>query len=107
MVTRNILILAALGVAVPAAAGELRPEEAKHFIAGKHFSYTCFDGTTGAGRIASDGSVAGTIQVRGSGPAHFVTLPAGTIRLQPDFDCPPRVHGIPFQPCFAVNQQDQ
>jgi hypothetical protein len=103
MVTRSILILAAVSVAVPAAAGELRPDEAKRFIAGKHFSYTCFDGTTGAGRINGDGSVAGTIQVRGSGPAHFVTLPAGTIRVQPDSICA-SVHGIPFQPCFAVNQ---
>jgi len=105
MVTRHILILTVVGVAVPAAAAaaELRPDEAKRFIAGKHFSYTCFDGTTGAGRINGDGSVAGTIQVRGSGPAHFVTLPAGTIRLQPDSICA-SVRGIPFQPCFAVNQ---
>ena len=32
------------------------------------FAYTCFDGTTGAGRIYADGSVAGNIQVGGSGP---------------------------------------
>jgi len=31
-----------------ATAGELRPDEAKAFIAGKVFSYTCFDGTSGA-----------------------------------------------------------
>jgi hypothetical protein len=103
MLTRSILILAAVAAAMPAAAGELRPEEAKHFIAGKHFSYTCFEGTAGTGRINADGSVAGTIQLRGSGPAHFVTLPAGTIRVQPDSICA-SVRGMWFQPCFAVYQ---
>ena len=26
-------------------------EEARQFIAGKYFAFTCFDGTRGAGRI--------------------------------------------------------
>lgn len=103
MVTRSIMVLVAMAGALPAAAAELRPEEAKHFIAGKHFSYTCFEGTTGAGRINADGSVAGTIQMRGAGAARFVTLPAGTIRIQPDSICA-SLRGIPFQPCFAVYQ---
>jgi hypothetical protein len=103
MLTRSILILAAVAAAMPAAAGELKPEEAKHFIAGKHFSYTCFEGTAGTGRINADGSVAGTIQLRGSGPTHFVALPVGTIRVQPDSICA-SVRGMWFQPCFAVYQ---
>jgi hypothetical protein len=103
MLTRSILILAAVAAAMPASAGEMRPEEAKHFIAGKHFSYTCFEGTAGTGRINADGSVAGTIQLRGSGPTHFVALPAGTIRVQPDSICA-SVRGMWFQPCFAVYQ---
>jgi hypothetical protein len=105
MLTRSILTVAALAAAVPAVAAELRPEEAKHFIAGKHFSYTCFEGTTGAGRINADGSVVGTIQIRGSGPVHFVTLPVGTIQVQSTSICA-SLRGIPFQPCFAVNQTD-
>jgi hypothetical protein len=105
MWTRNILAMAALLASTPLLAVELRPEEAKHFIAGKHFSYTCFEGTTGAGRINADGSVVGTIQVRGSGPVHFVNLPVGTIRVQPDSICA-SVRGLPFQPCFAVTQTD-
>jgi len=108
MSMRPILTAAALVAAMPAmpgTAGELRPEEARHFIAGKHFSYSCFEGTTGAGRINADGSVVGTIQVRGSGPVHFVALPVGTIRVQPDSICA-SLHGLPFQPCFAVNQID-
>ena len=105
MLTRSTLTLALVATALPAAAGELKPEEARHFIAGKHFSYICFEGTAGAGRINIDGSVAGTIQIRGSGPVRFASLPPGTIRVQPDSICA-SVRGIPFQPCFSVHQID-
>src|SRR5712691_2972844 len=87
MLARSIITVAGIIAAMPALAGELKPEEARHFIAGKHFSYTCFEGSSGAGRINADGSVVGTIQVRGAGPVHFVTLPTGTIRVQPDSIC--------------------
>ena len=100
---RGIAIMAGVGVATSALAGELRPEEAKRFIAGKHFSYTCFDGSKGAGLISADGAVTGTIQIRGAGPVRFVTLPPGTIRVQSNSICA-SLHGMPFQPCFAVNQ---
>ena len=53
-------VLAAGALVSPVMAGEMRPEEAKRFIANKLFSYTCFDGTSGAGRIHADGSVVGT-----------------------------------------------
>jgi hypothetical protein len=89
----------------PAMAGELRPEDAKKFVAGKYFSYSCFDGTSGAGRINADGSVVGTIQVRGSGPPRTVALPVGTIRVQPDSICA-SLRGMPFEPCFKVDQTD-
>src|SRR5580704_5546749 len=105
MLGRSVLIVAAVIAATPAIAAELRPEEARHFIAGKHFSYTCFDGTSGAGRINPDGSVAGTIQIRGAGPVRFASLPAGTIRVQSDSICA-SLRGVPFQPCFTVNQID-
>jgi hypothetical protein len=105
MLARSILTVTGIIAAMPALAGELKPEEAKHFIAGKHFSYSCFEGTTGSGRVNADGSVAGTIQVRGSGPTRFVTLPVGTIRVQPDSICA-TVRGLPFQPCFSINQTD-
>jgi hypothetical protein len=105
MSARNIITIAGIMAAMPALAAELKPEQAKQFIAGKHFSYSCFEGSTGSGRINADGSVIGTIQVRGSGPVHFVTLPTGTIRVQPDSICA-SVRGLLFQPCFAVNQID-
>ena len=105
MLARSILTVVGIIAAMPALAGELRPEEARHFIAGKHFSYTCFEGTTGSGRINADGSVVGTIQVRGSGAPHFIALPTGTIRVQSDSICA-SVRGMFFQPCFTVNQID-
>ena len=106
MLARSIITVAGIIAAMPVLAGELKPEQAKQFIAGKHFSYTCFEGTRGMGRIQADGSVAGTIQMRGSGPVHSMALPAGTVRVQPDSICA-SVRGVPFSPCFNVYQVDQ
>jgi hypothetical protein len=92
-------------ILVPASAGELKPDEARKFVAGKYFAYTCFDGTSGAGRINADGSVFGSIQVRGTGPVRLVALPTGTIRVQPDSICA-SLRGMPFEPCFKVDQTD-
>jgi hypothetical protein len=105
MLARSLLLLTGVLGAIPAQAGELRPEEAKRFVAGKTFAYTCFEGTKGVGRILADGSVHGTIQIRGSGPMRLMSLPAGTVRVQPDSICA-SVRGMPFTPCFAVNQLD-
>jgi hypothetical protein len=89
----------------PALAGELKPEEAKRFVAGKYFSYTCFEGTSGAGRINSDGSVVGTIQIRGNGPVRLIALPTNTIQVRRDAICA-SLRGMPFEPCFTVVQTD-
>jgi hypothetical protein len=81
----------------------MRATDARRFIAGKHFAYRCFEGTTGHGRIYADGSVAGYIQIGGSGPRRYVVLPAGTLRVHGSQYCA-AVRGIPFQPCFNVNR---
>ena len=98
--------LALLGIAVamagPVKADELKADEARHFIAGKHFSYSCFEGTSGHGRIGADGSAAGYIKV-GSGPMRYVVLPAGTLRVRGDQYCA-SVRGIPFEPCFNLTR---
>jgi hypothetical protein len=88
---------------IPTKAEELRADEARRFIAGKHFAYQCFDGTTGNGRINADGSVAGYIQIGGSGPRRYVVLPAGTLRAQGGRYCA-SLRGIPFEPCFNVDR---
>jgi len=67
---------AGLAAAVPTLAEELGPEQARAFVVGKLFSYTCFEGTAGVGRIFADGSVVGTIRIRGQGQTRFAALPA-------------------------------
>jgi len=102
---RQVFALAALAAVIPAEAGELRPDQAKAFVAGKMFAYTCFEGSTGAGRIMADGSVSGTIRLRGQGPVHYVTLPPGTIRVNQGGVCA-SVRGMSMEPCFNVYQVD-
>jgi hypothetical protein len=99
---RLAVLLVGLGSSLPAAADELRADDARRFIAGKMFAYNCFEGTSGAGRIYSDGSVVGYIQVRGSAP-RYVALPAGTLRITGERYCA-QVRGMPFQPCFHVER---
>jgi hypothetical protein len=102
---RAMIVVAAVASASAAMAGELKPEEARRFVAGKMFSYTCFEGTSGAGRINADGSVAGTIRVGGNAAPRYVTLPPGTIQVSPSAICA-SLRGMPFQPCFNVVQID-
>jgi hypothetical protein len=82
-------------------AESLDAEAARRFVLGKLFTFTCFDGTRGAGRVYDDGSVIGTIQVRGSGPVHEVSLPAGTLKISLQNVCA-SLSGIPFEPCFDL-----
>lgn len=96
--------LAGIALATPAAAGDtvLKPEEARRFVAGKLFTYSCFDGTKGAGRISADGAVVGTMQTN-SGPVRYVALPTGTIKLTSDSICAALPRAL-IQPCFNVVQ---
>ncbi|MCC6888218.1 MAG: hypothetical protein IT536_06755 [Hyphomicrobiales bacterium] len=105
MSVRVVTVAATLLAAGPAFAETLGAEAARRVVVGKTFVYNCFDGTRGAGRIQSDLSVAGTIQVRGSGPVRFVQLPPGTLRVKGDAVCA-AVRGIPFEPCFNVERTD-
>ncbi|MGN6459609.1 MAG: hypothetical protein ACTHLY_00240, partial [Pseudolabrys sp.] len=65
---RGVVAASVLLSAVPAFAGEMTAEQARHFVIGKYFTYNCFEGTRGGGRVHADGSVVGTIQIRGDGP---------------------------------------
>jgi hypothetical protein len=100
------VIVCAVLAAAPATAEEMRATDARAFIAGKHFSYSCFDGTTGNGRIYADGSVAGYIRVGGSGPQKYIVLPTGTLRTSGDRYCA-SIRGIPFEPCFNIQRTSQ
>ena len=102
MNTRTAIVLAGLVSALPAQASEMRAEEARRFVIGKLFSYTCFDGTTGAGRVHADGSVMGTIRAS-QGRTRFMAMPAGTLRVKGDSVCA-SVRGMPFEPCFSLQR---
>jgi hypothetical protein len=100
------VVVTGLLSAIPASAEEMRADEARRFVAGKHFAYSCFDGTTGNGRIYADGSVAGYIQIGGNGPRRYVVLPANTLRVQGQQYCA-SLRGVPFEPCFSLNRTSQ
>jgi len=76
---RSLALLAGLAAVAPAFAGEMSVDEARHFVVGKTFYYTCFEGTHGKGRVFADGSVVGSVQFQGNGPMRFAALPAGTL----------------------------
>jgi len=103
MVTRIVAALVLVALLGPAQAEPMNAQEARRFVVGKLFSYTCFEGTRGAGRIYADGSAAGTIQLRGSGPVHRVRLPANTLRMKGESVCA-SVRGLPFEPCFNLDK---
>ena len=63
-------------------AGEMSAEEARRFVIGKLFTYTCFEGTRGQGRVHADGSVVGSIQLQGAGRMRYAALPPGTLRVK-------------------------
>ena len=88
-----------------ATAEELSPEQARAFVVGKLFSYTCFEGTVGQGRIFPDGSVVGTIKMHGTGEMRFAALPAGTIHVDSSSVCA-HLSGLPISPCFRVQKID-
>jgi hypothetical protein len=90
---------------IVAEAQELAPEQAKAFVVGKLFSYTCFDGTAGMGRIFADGSVVGTIRPGGRGEMRFASLPPGTLRIEGTSMCA-HLSGMIVQPCFRVQKID-
>jgi hypothetical protein len=103
-------MLTAMASAVPtggsAVAGEvMSAEEARAFVVGKTFSYNCFEGTKGAGRIHADGSVVGTVQFQGAGPVRNAFLPAGTLRVKGGAVCA-TLRGLPIEPCFNLQRID-
>jgi hypothetical protein len=102
---RGVAVLAGLLAAVPALAGEMGVEEARHFVVGKMFNYTCFEGTRGQGRVLADGSVVGSIQFQGSGRVRYARLPAGTLRVEGRAVCA-SLRGLPIEPCFNLERVD-
>ena len=107
---RFAAMLAAAAAGVLAAglvsAGEMRTDEAKRFIAGKLYSFRCFEGTAGTGRIQHDGSVIGIVRFGGAGALRYVNLPAGTLRVKGQNWCA-SLKGSSFEPCFDLVKIDE
>lgn len=106
MIARFAIVVAALLAGGSASAETLTADAARRFVTGKLFAFNCFDGSRGAGRIYGDGSVIGTIQIRGSGPVRSVWLPAGTLRVRGESVCA-SLQGMPFEPCFTLERRDE
>jgi hypothetical protein len=98
-------VLVAGAIAAPAMAGHLMTaDEARRFVAGKVFAFTCFDGTRGAGRVFEDGGAAGAVQFSGSGPVRHMRLPGNTLQVRGQAVCA-SIKGLPFEPCFNLDKQ--
>jgi hypothetical protein len=100
---RGVALTVGLLAALPAVAGEMSADEARRFVIGKMFNYTCFEGTRGQGRVNSDGSIAGSIQFQGSGPMRYAQLPANTLQVRGESVCA-SLRGLPLQPCFNLER---
>ncbi|WP_407159256.1 hypothetical protein [Bradyrhizobium sp. STM 3557] len=106
MLARFLLGTVTAGAMIaPALAGSMTAEEARKFVAGKVFAFTCFDGTRGAGRILDDMGAAGAVQFSGSGPIRHVRLPGNTLQIRGENVCA-SLKGLPFEPCFNIDKKD-
>jgi hypothetical protein len=102
MLPRQSIISALfLFAAGSAQAQTMTAEQAKEFVSGALFSYRCFDGTVGSGRIFTDGAAAGSIRVMGRGNTRYLQLPPNTLYVAGSQVCA-NLKGLPFQPCFNV-----
>ncbi len=107
MLARIVLGTVAAGAMImPALAGMMTAEEARKFVAGKVFAFTCFDGTRGAGRILDDMGAAGAIQFSGSGPVRQIRLPGNTLQIRGQSVCA-SLRGLPFEPCFNLDKTSE
>jgi hypothetical protein len=107
MLARFVLgAIAAGAVMGPALAAQMNAEEARRFVAGKVFAFTCFDGTRGAGRVFEDGGAAGAVQFSGAGPIRHMRLPGNTLQVRGQAVCA-SIRGLPFEPCFNLEKTDE
>jgi hypothetical protein len=107
MLTRFVLGAIAAGAMItPALAGTMSAEEARRFVAGKVFSFNCFDGTRGAGRILDDMGAVGAVQFSGEGPIRHIRLPGNTLQIRGQSVCA-SLRGMPFEPCFNLDKTSE
>ena len=107
MLARFVLGTVTAGaIAMPAFAGMMGAEEARKFVIGKVFYFTCFDGTRGTGRVLDDMGAIGAVQFNGSGPVRHLRLPGNTLQIRGQSVCA-SIKGMPFDPCFNLDKKDE
>src|SRR4030088_2941250 len=108
MLARFVLgaVTAGAVMAPPLAGQMMNADEARKFVVGKVFAFTCFDGTRGAGRVLDDMGAAGACQFNGWGPIRHVRLPGNTLQVRGQAVCA-AIKGIPFEPCFNLDRKDE
>ena len=107
MLARFVLGAITAGALItPALAGMMNAEEARRFVAGKVFSFNCFDGTRGAGRILEDMGAVGAVQFSGEGPIRHVRLPGNTLQIRGQAVCA-SLRGLTFEPCFNLDKTSE
>ena len=107
MLARFVLGAITAGAMItPALAGAMSAEEARRFVAGKVFSFNCFDGTRGAGRILDDMGAVGAVQFSGEGPIRHIRLPGNTLQIRGQAVCA-SLRGMPFEPCFNLDKTSE
>jgi hypothetical protein len=107
MLARFVLGAVVAGaLTAPVLAGQMNADEARKFVAGKVFAFTCFDGTRGAGRVLDDMGAAGAVQFSGAGPVRHLRLPGNTLQIRGQAVCA-SIKGIPFEPCFNLDKKDE
>jgi hypothetical protein len=84
----------------------MNADEARRFVAGKVFAFTCFDGTRGSGRILDDMGAAGAVQFSGATRVRHMRLPGNTLQVRGQAVCA-SIKGIPFEPCFNLEKKDE
>ena len=103
MVLRAAVALGGLLAVTPVLAEPMNADAARRFVAGKLFSFTCFEGSSGTGRIFNDGSIAGVVRMGGNGNTRFMHLPPGTLYPKGETICS-NVKGAFFNPCFDLTR---
>ena len=106
MVLRAAAAFGAVLAVTPVFAEPMNADAARRFVAGKLFSFNCFEGTAGSGRIFNDGSVAGVVRMGGNGNTRFMHLPPGTLFPKDDRICS-HVKGAFFNPCFDLTKTSE
>ena len=101
---RVVALVAGLAAAMPAVAREMTAREARQFVVGHLFSYTCFDGSRGVARVHPDGSVVGSIRFQSSGLTRYAALPPDSLRVEGGRVCM-SLRGT-VQSCFNLERTD-